>query len=156
MKVPSSHLLRKGRVSLKGYFYLITTVTHQRKRFFTDTGNARTVVTAMKYCDETALTRTIAFVLMPDHLHWLFQLGGDRTLDRVIQSVKSYSARRISGGSGQVWQRGYHDHAIRTHSELKASARYVVANPLRAGICERIGDYPWWDAIWLDGNPLLE
>jgi len=28
-------------------------------------------------------------------------------------------------------------------------ARYIVANPLRAGLVERIGDYPLWDATWL-------
>ena len=30
-------------------------------------------------------------------------------------------------------------------------ARYVIANPKRAGLVERVGDYPYWDAIWLDG-----
>jgi hypothetical protein len=28
-------------------------------------------------------------------------------------------------------------------------ARYVVANPLRAGLVQKLGDYPLWDAIWV-------
>ncbi|NJC47919.1 UNVERIFIED_ORG: hypothetical protein GGR78_001170 [Xanthomonas campestris] len=28
-------------------------------------------------------------------------------------------------------------------------ARYLIANPLRAELVERVGDYPFWDAIWL-------
>ena len=28
-------------------------------------------------------------------------------------------------------------------------ARYVVANPLRAGLVEKLGDYPLWDAVWV-------
>jgi len=28
-------------------------------------------------------------------------------------------------------------------------ARYIVANPLRAGLVSRVGDYPLWDACWL-------
>jgi hypothetical protein len=28
-------------------------------------------------------------------------------------------------------------------------ARYIIANPLRAGLVDRIGDYPLWDAMWL-------
>jgi hypothetical protein len=28
-------------------------------------------------------------------------------------------------------------------------ARYIVANPLRAGLVEHLGDYPHWDAVWL-------
>jgi hypothetical protein len=32
---------------------------------------------------------------------------------------------------------------------LRDIARYIIANPLRAGLAESIGDYPHWDAIWL-------
>jgi putative transposase len=32
---------------------------------------------------------------------------------------------------------------------MRAIARYVVANPLRAGLAGTIGDYPYWDAVWL-------
>lgn len=49
----------------------------------------------------------------------------------------------------RVWQRGFHDRALRQEEDLIATARYVVANPLRAGLVDRIGDYPWWDAVWL-------
>ncbi len=28
-------------------------------------------------------------------------------------------------------------------------ARYIIANPLRAGLVGRVGDYPLWDAVWL-------
>ncbi|MFV3290267.1 transposase, partial [Pseudomonas sp. NY11955] len=28
-------------------------------------------------------------------------------------------------------------------------ARYIVANPIRAGLVSRVGDYPHWDAVWL-------
>ncbi|MEQ7866160.1 transposase, partial [Xanthomonas sp. WHRI 8393] len=33
--------------------------------------------------------------------------------------------------------------------DLRLAARYLIANPLRAGLVERVGDYPFWDAIWL-------
>jgi hypothetical protein len=31
-------------------------------------------------------------------------------------------------------------------------ARYIVANPLRAGLVEGIGNYPHWDCIWMTGQ----
>ncbi len=43
----------------------------------------------------------------------------------------------------------FHDRAMRKEEDLKAAARYIVANPLRAGLVERCGDYPLWDAVWL-------
>lgn len=56
------------------------------------------------------------------------------------------------GRNGPVWQRTYHDHALRREEDLRAAARYVVANPLRAGLAEGIGDYPFWDAAWLPSS----
>jgi putative transposase len=49
----------------------------------------------------------------------------------------------------RLWQKGYHDRAIRREEDLLAVARYIVANPLRAGLVKRVGDYPLWDAVWL-------
>ena len=48
-----------------------------------------------------------------------------------------------------VWQKGYFDRALRYEEDLKAAARYIIANPLRAGLVAQVGDYPLWDAIWL-------
>ncbi|ELQ10491.1 hypothetical protein A986_22350 [Pseudomonas fluorescens BRIP34879] len=41
------------------------------------------------------------------------------------------------------------DQAQRQQDDLVKTARHVVANPLRAGLVDRIGDYPLWDAVWL-------
>jgi hypothetical protein len=48
-----------------------------------------------------------------------------------------------------VWKPGFHDRALRHEDSMVDAARYIVANPLRAGLVERVGDYPFWDAIWL-------
>ncbi|UZE26759.1 transposase [Pseudomonas asplenii] len=53
------------------------------------------------------------------------------------------------GQSGQVWQRGFHDRLIRRDEDLPGVARYVIANPVRAGLVKRVHDYPLWDAIWV-------
>ena len=98
------------------------------------------------------MATTIAFVIMPDHLHWLMQLGDGASLSRTMHALKSYSAkriRRLTGIYGPVWHSGYHDRAVRRERDLRTLARYVVANPLRAGLVEDIGKYPHWDAVWL-------
>ncbi len=88
---------------------------------------------------------------MPDHLHWIAHLQAS-SLEQLMQRVKSRSAKSVNsylGTTGQVWQKGYHDRAIRSDEDIQQLARYVVANPLRAGLVRRVGDYPLWDAIWL-------
>ncbi len=149
---PGQRALRKGRVSLPGQAYVLTTVTHQRRALFADLYLGRKVVAAMRRVQEQGWARTLAFVVMPDHLHWLFVLG-DTTLGKVAQAVKGGSARAMSGRvTAPVWQRGYFDHAVRGDEDLRVMARYVVANPLRAGLVERLEEYALWDAVWLDDS----
>jgi REP element-mobilizing transposase RayT len=145
--------LRKGRVSIPGQVYLVTAVTYKRKPFFKEFSIGRIVVEEMVQSERLGSAGTLAFVIMPDHLHWLLSLGSPYSLSRVISGVKSYSANSINkilSSSGQpVWQRGFHDHAIRRDEDVIGAARYIIANPLRAGLVRRVGDYPLWDAVWL-------
>ncbi|MHB8767259.1 MAG: REP-associated tyrosine transposase [Deferrisomatales bacterium] len=148
--VAHSSDLRRGRVSEAHGVYLVTAATHRREPFFGDWRVGRVVVEALRA--EEARARTLAFVVMPDHLHWLFELGEGPTLEAVVGAVKSVSAHRVNrhlGRQGRLWQAGYHDRALRRDEDLVSAARYVVANPLRAGLVERLGEYPLWDAVWL-------
>jgi len=140
---PHAKNLRKGRVSLQNQTYLITTVTACRLPIFADFQNARHLIGTLK---TEANAQTLAFVVMPDHLHWLMTLINQGQLPKVVKGIKSVSARKIGK---PVWQAGYHEHALRQEANLQATARYIIANPLRAGLVERIGDYPHWDAVWL-------
>jgi REP element-mobilizing transposase RayT len=155
----SSHskCLRMGRYSETGRIYLLTTKTFQRKPLFLDLFLGRIVVQAMRFQENENRVESLAFVLMPDHLHWLLALQQQSTLSEVMKSVKNYSSRKIAGflrESGeakatQVWQEGFHDHALREKDDLIDVARYVVANPLRAGLVQSVGDYSLWDTKWL-------
>lgn len=96
--------------------------------------------------------QTLAFVVMPDHFHWLLLLSGSRSLSGCVNTVKSFSSRRINqrlSRHGPVWQTGFYDRAIRRDDDLLQVARYIIANPLRAGIVASVREYPLWDAKWL-------
>ncbi|KPG77192.1 REP-associated tyrosine transposase [Pseudomonas libanensis] len=147
----NAHRLRKGRYSESGRIYLLTAVTHQRQRIFQDWHIGRLLVREFRKAQEEGDARPLAWVVMPDHFHWLVELhNGD--LSRLMQRTKSRSARAVNKARqsfGVLWQKGYFDRALRREEDLKAMARYIVANPLRAGLVEHIGQYPLWDAIWL-------
>jgi REP element-mobilizing transposase RayT len=94
----------------------------------------------------------LAWVLMPDHAHWLVQLGAEPCLENLVNRVKSASARlanRNLGRRGRLWAPTFHDHALRREEDLLVIARYLVANPIRAGLVRRVGDYPFWNATWI-------
>jgi REP element-mobilizing transposase RayT len=141
--MPRSIDLRKGRVSLRGQIYHVTSVTAGRAPIFADFARARDLILAIKKSDELLRSHTLAFVVMPDHLHWLLELRGSAPLGQVVGAVKSASAR------GVTWQAGFYDHALRRQDDVQALARYIVANPVRAGLVARVGDYSHWDAAWV-------
>jgi putative transposase len=147
----NSSRLRQGRYSESGRIYLVTFVTSKRRAIFTEFETARTVINVLKR--ESEYTKTLCFVVMPDHVHWLLQLG-DVPLSKTVQRVKSISSRTIKGKlmpdcSDAIWQNGFHDHALRKEEDLVNLARYVVMNPVRAGLVRSVREYPHWDAVWL-------
>jgi REP element-mobilizing transposase RayT len=148
---PQAHRLRTGRYSESGRIYLLTAVTHERQLIFKDWRIGRLVVHEFRRAEAAGNATSIAWVVMPDHIHWLVELhNGD--LPKVMQVTKSRCARLINqtrGFSAPVWQKGYFDRSLRRDEDLKAMARYIIGNPLRAGLVARIGDYPLWDAMWL-------
>ncbi len=149
---PGHKALRKGRVSLPNHIYSITTTTLNRQRFFDDF----IAGCAAARCFENTIilgdAKMLAWVLMPDHAHWLVGLGKQDSLSIVVNRLKSSSSRlanKILGRRGILWEPGYYDHALRAEEELLDTARYIIANPLRAGLVKRVGDYPFWNAIWV-------
>lgn len=149
---PHQSALRKSRYSVCNRIYLITTVTSRRDPVFRDFRAGRIVVNEMRSLEVEGRADTLAWVLMPDHLHWLMQLGVGQTLARVIKILKGRSSRILNQDlkrKGAVWQSAYHDHAVRRDEDLNRLARYIVANPLRAGIVTSVGNYPLWDCVWL-------
>jgi REP element-mobilizing transposase RayT len=148
---PNSHRLRSGRNSENGRAYLITAVIHDRQPIFSDWRVGRLLVAEMRRAHDSGLVNSIAWVVMPDHFHWLMQLQDDN-LGNVIGATKARCAQAVNkttGRSGSLWQTGYHDRTIRDGEELMPFAHYIVANPLRAGLVDKIGDYPLWDVCWL-------
>lgn len=144
--------LRKGRFSTAGQVYFVTAVAKGRSPCFREFACGRLVVREMRSLDEEGLVRSLAWVLMPDHLHWLFELREAGDLAAVMKRFKARSARSINEflmRRGTVWQRAYYDHALREEEDVREIARYIVVNPLRAGLVTSLGEYPFWDAVWL-------
>ena len=148
---PGHHKLRIGRFSQQNGIYLVTSVTVERNPVFAEWQVACAAVRAFTAPSLLKDSRLLCWVLMPDHAHWLIQLGADTDLGRLVGAMKSASAREVRrrGFACQVWARGYHDRAIRRDEDLLSVARYIVANPLRAGLVSRFGDYPFWDSVYL-------
>ncbi|HVI57901.1 MAG TPA: transposase [Luteimonas sp.] len=146
--------LRRGRCSLPGHTYLLTAVCLRRTPFFRNWCCASAVAAVLSEARLWRDARLECWALMPDHVHAMVTLGDEplASLACRVKAVTSAATNRALGRTGgSVWARGYHDHALRREADIRTVARYVIANPLRAGLVESIGDYPYWNATWLEG-----
>ena len=149
---PGHAALRLGRVSLPRHVYHVTVTTRRRQRYFEPFAAACTASRAFTDSKSLGDARLLAWVLMPDHAHWLLQLGDHDALSVVVGRMKARSGRavnRLRGEKRPVWASAYHDHALRGDEDLASVARYIVANPLRATLVKTVAEYPFWDAVWL-------
>ena len=141
-----------GRASLPRHVYHVTVATRRRQRYFEPFAAACTAARSFTDAKSVGEATLLAWVLMPDHAHWLLQLGDQEPLQVVVGRMKSRSARavnRLRGEKRPVWASACQEHAVRSDENLRAIARFIVANPLRAGLVKSVSDYPFWDAVWL-------
>jgi REP element-mobilizing transposase RayT len=159
MPIPANHgyhRLRKGRTSRPQQIYLLTTVCAERQCWFDDT---RIAGATMNVLQEKRLWRDsipLCWVLMPDHFHLLLQLGDDESLPAFmnrLKSITSRTARALRDDSTAVWMAGYHDHALRSEEHVHDAVRYILENPMRAGLADSIETYPYRHCLWSPEAP---
>ena len=146
----ASPKLRYGRHSSTGIVYSLTTTTHGREPFFADAASVAVLVDALRFVERAGISHSLAWVVMPDHLHWLMELQTG-TLAECMSLLKSRSSRLLNqqlGRRGALWQHGYRDHAVRSDESLHEKALYIMANPVRAGLACELGEYPYAWCRW--------
>ena len=141
--------LRKGRVSLPGQIYIVTATTSDRRPVFRDFELACAAARAV--AAPRAELIALCWVLMPDHIHVLLELV-EGSLSQAVGGLKARAAaavNRVRGTREPVWARAFHDRALRQEDDMLDVARYIICNPLRAGLVRSVREYPFWDAVWV-------
>lgn len=113
---------------------------------------ARIVQDALLHFDG-ARYRMIAWVVMPNHVHALFQTVEGWSMNTVIASWKTFTANaigRIVRQPGEpvphVWHPEFWDRFIRDGNHLASAHAYIHNNPVKAGLVARPEDWPWSSA----------
>jgi putative DNA methylase len=95
--------------------------------------------------------RLSAWVIMPNHLHILFVPCAGYELSQILQYFKGYTARmanRILQRQGAFWMEDYFDRFVRNESHFNHAIAYIENNPVKAGLCEKPGDWIFSSARW--------
>jgi len=146
--------LRKGRVSLPGTIYFITksaTIRLEKEAPYTEgilmgEGIPEIIADSLKWLEEHEFFEIIAYVIMADHIHLLFQLSEKESLQKVMLRFGAHTGREIAqklGQTGHIWQNTYYDRAIRSEEELSIATTYIIENPIKAGYAETSDNWRW-------------
>lgn len=96
-----------------------------------------------------------AMVLLPDHLHAIFELPPEdedfstrisvvKVLfsKRIVAMDESLSMSQILRRERGIWQRRFYEHIIRDQRDLQNHIDYIHINPVKHGHVERVQDWP--------------
>jgi putative DNA methylase len=109
---------------------------------------ARMVEQTMLHFDSQRY-RLLSWVVMPNHVHALFEVWEAFSLGEVLHSWKSFSAQQVAkmkGARGHFWQADYFDRFIRDEEHFCRAVNYIENNPMQAGLCVTPEDWIYGSA----------
>ena len=125
--------------------YSLTFCTDRRQPFFTTQATVDLVLEQIVRAASEHEFAVIAYCFMPDHLHLLIEGTSDTSdcekfIARVKQDSGYYYARVHQS---RLWQRYGFEHVLRDDELTLIVAKYILENPVRAGLVSRVEDYPF-------------
>ncbi|MGD0787741.1 MAG: transposase [Terracidiphilus sp.] len=87
--------------------------------------------------------RIYAYVLMPEHVHFLINEPPSILVAQFLKAVKQITSRRLRGQHEKFWQERYFDSNIHGEAARSEVIRYIHRNPVKRGLAASPGDYQW-------------
>ena len=128
-----------------GLVYHVINRGNNRQTVFDSEGDFHAFLKAIADLKERMPFDLYGYCLMSNHIHLLVR-PRKLSISRIVQSLLvSHTQRfhRFHRSGGHVWQGRFKSPVIQDDDHLLTVLRYIEANPLRAGMVERAGDYPW-------------
>jgi putative transposase len=152
MEMPMNRLTRLDTVFTEAPVYFITACTESRRPLL---ANHEAHGVFQQFCvsarDHGVLVGR--YVLMPDHLHLFVCISpGAVGLSMWIKSLKNTLSKQWRGHGIEAphWQKGFFDHLIRSGESHAEKWKYVLENPVRAGLVGKAEEWPYAGTIQPD------
>jgi REP element-mobilizing transposase RayT len=139
------------------YRYFLTFCTAGRHRAFVAPPTVDSVLTQILRAATGDRFEIPAYCFMPDHAHFLVHGTSDASdLRAFVKAAKQYSGFRYKREARKtLWQPSYHDRVLRAEEDTWSVARYIVENPLAAGLAQRVNDYPFLGSATVTKEELI-
>ncbi len=147
--------------------YSLTFCVYRRDKLFTKSFIVDDMLEQISHAASAREFAILAYCFMPDHLHVMSEAQSPSSdLVAFAHQVKQrtsfgYQQRH---GQGRLWrQKGYFEHVVRDEVSTQTHAKYILENPVRAGLTQGPLDYPFSGSLvfsreqltdlWHEGTP---
>ena len=157
--VQSRRSLRLPGFDYRGcHRYFLTYGTFARTRVFVERAAVALVSTQFLRAAAEERFEILTYCFMPDHVHLLVEATDDGSDGKgFIARSKQYSGFHHKARTGcRLWQRDSFERVLRDSEGSLAVSRYILANPVRAGLVARPLDYPYSGSFAWDRQALLD
>lgn len=127
------------RLFIKGGFYFFTVVTHNRQHLLGDEVALNRLKAAFRYAISKHPFKIKGLVILPDHLHCIWQLpANDDNFSMRWSMIKRYFSVGFDVATNDrrekiIWQRRFWEHWIRDEHDLNRCMDYIHYNPVKHG-----------------------
>lgn len=126
--------------------YFLTFCTDRRARHFLDADVVGLALAQFLRVGHAEGFTLLAYCFMPDHVHVLVEgTTADSHLRRFIKLSKQCSGHAFGRAKGgrRLWQPFAFEHTLRYDADVPRVVRYILENPVRAGLVTSPQDYPF-------------
>ena len=138
-------MARKPRLQIPGGFYHVTTRSIDGRPVLRRDKERRLLLALLTDVAQRFEWLCHVYCLMNTHYHLLVETpkpniaSGMQRLNGLFAQTFNRQHRR----SGHVFERRYHGEPLERDAHLLEVVRYIVLNPVRAGLCEAPEEWPW-------------
>ncbi|MFN3152955.1 REP-associated tyrosine transposase [Bremerella sp.] len=142
-----------------GRTVFFTVNTQQRRKLLTTSLGRQCLRFAIEQTRAELPFSIVAFVLLPDHLHTIWELPQTSTnFSLRWQKIKAafskrwnqeggtrfpISESREARGETGIWQRRFYEHTCRDEDDLKRCVDYIHINPVKHQLVTKTAEWPW-------------
>lgn len=141
-------MARMARLVVPGYPHHVTQRGNRRQAVFFEDADYRAYLDLLASWAGAAGTEIWAYCLMPNHVHLILVPAHADGLRAALGETHRRYTRLINvreGWRGHLWQERFHSFVMDEPHLLRA-ARYVLMNPVMAGLVDRAEAWPWSSA----------
>ena len=136
---------RQARKQSTSNIYHVMLRGINRQTIFENNGDRSYFMTVLKNCKEVSGFRLHAFCLMDNHVHLLIEPAGE-PLSLVIKRIGDryvtwYNLKYQR--TGHLFQNRYKSENVETDGYFMTVLRYILQNPMKAGMEKQPGAYRW-------------